>query len=286
MTYNGAGQMTHQVAGSVTADFRYAGADQNEVIQQSDSGSPTMNYYWGASNQAGTPTLEEVTGPFTQYWDNDAAGQPIDFVQDGKPFFIIYDGVGLGIGTILPTGVQNGGNIPYDPYGAFQSDFATSSGSGSSAKNQAKGATKNKVQPMAAGSGSQTPWTTIGVGDGPVHWWKYGARWNDTYTGTWTTIDPITRLNDPNRANPYTYAGDNPVDTSDPAGTCGVSDIFGAAVGGLSLFDTAEAGMSFLDFAAEGATGLLALNPASDILLGTVGLAVGGAALYCLLDDD
>lgn len=261
MSYNGAGQMTKQVTSNDSADLRYAGADQNEIIQQAHAGNPTMNYYWGASNQAGTPTLEEVTGPFTQYWDNDAAGQPIDIVQDGKPFFLIYNGLGLGAGTILPDGTENGGNIAYDPYGAFQSDFTTTSGAGASA--QAKPTTKNKVAPMAAGSGNQTPWTTIGIGDHVTHWWKRGARWNDTYTGTWTTLDPITRLNDPDRANPYTYAGDNPINYTDPAGTHIVDDLIGLAAG-----------------SAIGAAFLFA--PEATLTVGLVGLAVGGGSGFAV----
>lgn len=215
MTYNKAGQMIKQVTNNDSADLRYAGADQNEIIQQTRAGNPAMNYYWGVAGQAGTPTLEEVTGPFTQYWDNDAAGQPIDIVQDGKPYFIVFDGIGQWFSTVTAQGTQNGAT-QYDPYGAFQSDMLTANTT--TAKGQVKGSTDGKVSANAAGTGGQTPWATIGVGDHITHWWKRGARWNDTYTGTWTTVDPITRLNDPDRANPYTYAGDNPINYTDPAG--------------------------------------------------------------------
>ena len=118
---------------------------------------------------------------------------------------------------------------------AFQSDMVTGN---TAAQGQAKGSGREKVAPMAAGSGNQTPWATIGIGDGPVHWWKRGARWNDTYTGTWTTVDPITRLNDPDRANPYVYAGDNPINYTDPTGKSFLSCLGSslAAVGGVLGF--------------------------------------------------
>ena len=47
---------------------------------------------------------------------------------------------------------------------------------------------------------------------------KHGTRYNDTTTGRWTTTDPITRLADPNQANPYHYAGNNPCNNTDPTG--------------------------------------------------------------------
>lgn len=68
-------------------------------------------------------------------------------------------------------------------------------------------------------SGGGTPWSTFGVQDDLVkNWWKRGARWHDTRNGVWTSVDPITRLNDPTRANPYLYVGGDPINQIDPAG--------------------------------------------------------------------
>lgn len=84
-----------------------------------------------------------------------------------------------------------------------------------------------------------------------VHWWKYGARWNDTYTGTWASLDPITPLNDPDRANPYLFAGDNCFNSMDPAGASYFSLNFSACYG-IRL----PAGVSWGDDGPHGSVGI------------------------------
>ena len=48
------------------------------------------------------------------------------------------------------------------------------------------------------------------------------ARWMDPETGTFLSVDPITRLGDPQRMNGYSYANDNPVGIVDPTGMEGI----------------------------------------------------------------
>ena len=91
-------------------------------------------------------------------------------------------------------------------------------------------------------------------------WRKHGTRWNDTITGRWTTQDPITRLNNPNRANPYQYADCDPINNTDPTGRSidwgnlalqctqsaimdlGFSFALGLVTGGTSVIATAVLG--------------------------------------------
>jgi RHS repeat-associated protein len=47
-----------------------------------------------------------------------------------------------------------------------------------------------------------------------------GARWYDSATGTFVSLDPELEAASPQQLNGYTYAGDNPVDGSDPTGLC------------------------------------------------------------------
>ena len=45
-----------------------------------------------------------------------------------------------------------------------------------------------------------------------------GARWYDSSTGTFISLDPMLETTSPQQLNGYTYAGDNPVNDSDPTG--------------------------------------------------------------------
>ncbi|WKU46531.1 RHS repeat-associated core domain-containing protein [Streptomyces sp. VNUA116] len=47
-----------------------------------------------------------------------------------------------------------------------------------------------------------------------------GAREYDPSTGRFISVDPLVDLNDPQQANGYTYANDNPVSFTDPDGRC------------------------------------------------------------------
>jgi RHS repeat-associated protein len=49
--------------------------------------------------------------------------------------------------------------------------------------------------------------------------YHYGARYYDPGSGSWTQQDPVLHLTDPSQIARYTYAGDNPVNTTDPNGT-------------------------------------------------------------------
>jgi RHS repeat-associated protein len=114
----------------------------------------------------------------------------------------------------------------YDPYGTL----TTSTGTGALAD----------ANPYRHTTGLHDPATGLV---------KHGTRWNDTTTGRWTTTDPITRLTDPNQANPYQYASSCPVNFVDPTG----KSPCGEAIAGLAL---AAAGFF-------GGTALLVATPIS-----------------------
>jgi RHS repeat-associated protein len=48
-----------------------------------------------------------------------------------------------------------------------------------------------------------------------------GARWYDPATGTFASLDPLLEKASPAQLNGYTYAGANPIDSSDPTGLRG-----------------------------------------------------------------
>lgn len=213
-TWNDAGQSVAQTKGTTTGVLSYAGLGQDELVRQT-SGSTVDTYVYGRDSQVGIPTMElaAASGAIDTVIDNDAHGQPIDFQEGSSAQYVMYDGTGRMIGTVDAAG-YNTSTYHVDPYGAL---LSISSG-GTVAPKVATANPDGSSTITASSAGSQSPWATFGIEGAVSRWWKQGARWNDTFTGTWTSADPITRLNDPSRANPYTYAGDNPINNTDPAG--------------------------------------------------------------------
>jgi RHS repeat-associated protein len=50
--------------------------------------------------------------------------------------------------------------------------------------------------------------------------YKVGQRYYDPALGRWTQPDPLDQPLDQRGWNPYTYAGNDPIDFTDPSGTC------------------------------------------------------------------
>jgi RHS repeat-associated protein len=67
--------------------------------------------------------------------------------------------------------------------------------------------------------------------------YKFGIRYYDPRTGRWTQRDPVGgSLQELVKANPYVYAGNNPVNDVDPSGESAISCVFGVLIGvGLGL---------------------------------------------------
>lgn len=196
LTYNTAGQMTASTGTTNT----YAGPGHNELTHQNLPASVTYDYTYGRPSTAGVPTLDSLTkNGATTYIDNDpTTGTPTGFyLPIGQADYLVTDGQGS---TIAIISADTGGTLvatySYDPYGLQTG----STGTGAAA-------TTNPYRQAA------------GLRDPATGWNRHGTRYNDTTTGRWTTQDPITRLADPNNANPYTYSNDNPVNKTDPTGT-------------------------------------------------------------------
>ena len=68
-----------------------------------------------------------------------------------------------------------------------------------------------------------TPHDTLGYAGGvrsPGGLTHFGARYYEPATGRWTQQDPINQAADLRQANAYLYGGADPVNQSDPSGTC------------------------------------------------------------------
>ena len=128
---------------------------------------------------------------------------------------------------------------------------------------------------LTADTGTQANYNPIGY-DGGTYTVsnltiRFGARWYHPSTGQWTQADPAGHpITDPSQANPYTFAGNNPVNNADRSGQSLWSDI-GSTLD--SAWQGAEAGGTI------GGTGGALIGCGLGIEGGPAGCLAGGVAL-------
>lgn len=202
LTYNKAGQTASR---ATTTTYAYAGPGQGELTHEvAPPTGTTWDYSYGRASSQGVPILESVTkNGSTAYFANDpttgtaqemhlASGQDAYYVRDRQGTVVAMISQASG-GTLLAT-------YAYDPYGTIT-------------------VTNNIAGSVATVAINTNPYShTGGITDPSTGWVHHGARYNDTTTGRWTTTDPLTRLANPDNANTYTYAADNPTNSVDPSG--------------------------------------------------------------------
>lgn len=243
--YNQAGQMI-SAKGATTTQYTYAGPGQNEPTHQNLPGSGTMDYVYGIKSPEGVPTLDQVTtGSATTYVQNDpTTGRPqsLTLPSGGGSQYLATDGNGSVVALISnAAGSPVAATYTYDPYGTVTATTGTT----------------------AAVNGNPFRHTG-GTLDANTGWTRHGTRYNDTTTGRWSTTDPITRLNDPNHANPYAYAADNPINYTDPTGRSCVGALFFLGVS-LASFE--------LSLFVGGATSVASVGVTTPIAGAVVGLS-------------
>jgi len=196
LTYNGAGQQTTQHNTTTDTTYSYAGPGQDELVTRKVTGGDTTKYVYGRSTKHGVPGIDLIiTNGNKTYLDNDPDGTPLGMeLPTGQNAYFVLDGLGTVVGLVDGQGDLQV-TYTYDPYGTVTATNGT-------------GAIPD-ANPYRH---------TTGLLDPATGYTKHGTRWNDTTTGRWTTTDPITRLADPNQANPYAYAGSNPTNRIAPTG--------------------------------------------------------------------
>lgn len=280
-TWNDLGQAVTQTNSreSASGTSSYSGLGQNELITQT-IGNTTASYVYGRGNQAGVPSEEQFTVPGgngSTLVNNDAFGQAIDLTNGSDSEYLIYSGTGALIGTIGSDG-HSSTDYKLDPYGAVMS-LSVSHPFMAKSSRKAQAAPKATTM-QAATSGGESPWTDMAIEGLVSQYQKHGARWADLETGTWTSVDPITVLNNPGRANPYAYVGDDPINQMDPAGLfnwgdLGKATLVGAGAGAAGGFAT---GLATAIFGPEAP--VITAGPATAI--GAIGGAVTGAVTSTL----
>ena len=153
---------------------------------------------YGRTDANGQPEIEQysINGSQAYVFDDPTTGQPLGIVTSAdQACMLVFDGTENPVG-LLSNSATVSFAYKYDPWGV---QTLTAGGTGN-------GAGQN---PYAFHAGIKDP------GSGLV---KFGLRWYNPITGTWTQQDTLDNPLDPANANRYAYAGDDPINGSDPTG--------------------------------------------------------------------
>jgi RHS repeat-associated protein len=158
------------------------------------------NYTYGKNDQQGNPQLATNTsqGNGAHVYSDPITGQALMLTTSSDiDCLYVWDGLGNPVGLLVDF-AANAFSYSYDPYGQ---QALTAGGGGN-------GAAQN---PYAFKAG------TTDRASGLV---KFGIRWYEAETGTWTQQDTLDAPLDPSNANRYGFAALDPINNSDPSGQC------------------------------------------------------------------
>ena len=206
--------MTKAVVEGTTTTYTYAGGAQNAVLSETTGGGTTYKVVYGRADQVGNPTIAQYqVGSATAYVESDPVTGQATMLHTSTDVAALYVYDGLGSAVALLTDFNSASfQYKYDPFGL--PTLQQSSGDNGVGQN-----------PYAFKSGIQDRATGLV---------KFGQRWYNPGTGTWTqqdTLDsPLSALN----ANRYAYAGNDPVNNIDPTGTKSDPKDFASTVGAFA----------------------------------------------------
>jgi len=197
-TFNAAGQQTSATVSGNKSTYTYAGTNADEVLTENIPNDRQYSLTYGRPDGNGLPEVDSVTaaGVGTGYVLSDNTGQPIMLsTSSGNTELYLYDGLHnpVGLSTSYSTTAQA---FQYDPYGAVISLNSPSYSS-------------TYENPYVFGEG---------IRDRATNEVKFGRRFYNPTTGNWTQQDTLNAPLDPHNANRYSYAGDNPINNTDPTG--------------------------------------------------------------------
>ena len=257
--------MTQAVVSGVTSTYTYAGASQSQVLSETRSGSApiTTKLVYGRTDANGQPEIEQysINGSQANVFDDPTTGQPLGIVTSAdQACMLVFDGTDNPVGLLTNSATVSFA-YKYDPWGV---QTLTAGGTGN-------GAGQN---PYAFHAGIKDP------GSGLI---KFGQRWYNPTTGTWTQQDTLDHPLDPANANRYAYAGDDPINNMDPSGSitatqieCGLAFL---AVTALVSFGIG----AIVEGIAVGVLEAAAAESAGAVTERLVGLGLGSAGLFACL---
>lgn len=201
-TYNAAEQMTKAVVGGNTTTYTYAGAAQNAVLRETVGGGSTYKLAYGRFGAI----VQFGVGSLTAYLETDPTSGQTTMLHTSSDIaaLYVYDQGGSPVALLTDFNTSSF-QYKYDPYGV-----AT-------------------LQQSSGGNGvGQNPYAFKGgLQDRATGFVKFGLRWYNPVTGTWTQQDTLDSPLSVGNVNRYAYAGDDPVNNADPSGQRLVLEISG-----------------------------------------------------------
>jgi len=254
--------MTTATTGGVTSTYTYAGADQKALLTESTP-ARTYNLSYGKNDAQGNPQIATYTingGGGAHVYSDPITGQALMLTTSADIDSIyVWDGLGNPVG-LLTDYATNAFSYSYDPYGT---QVLTAGGTGNGT--------------------SQNPYSfKAGIQDRASGLVKFGIRWYNPTTGTWTQQDTLDTPLNPHNANRYAYAANDPINNIDPSGTITCSQFasgsstIGTTLGfvafGLGVF---TGGTAIVAAAGVGAVG---------VIIGAPGYVIGGLQFVGLIE--
>jgi RHS repeat-associated protein len=218
-SYDGAGNETAITGYSETGNtsFTYNNLEQLKSLTPPGASEETATYLGSGQHNLtglGTVTLQnsllgttkQINESGTSYYARTPDGLMVDErLPGGTSYNPIFDSQGDLIGLLNTSGnlVQT---IRYGPYG----ENAKTTGS----------TYTSTIDPFLYQGGYHVAWGTSGTSSIPNDLYHYGERYYDPTAGRWTQQDPLFA------ASEYTFAGDDPINATDPTGMLSGNEIF------------------------------------------------------------
>ena len=202
IAYNAANQTTVITPpGAEQRDLAYAGTSQAERTRKG-----SINY---ANNALGLGAEQHADS--ATYYTRDSDGRLVSLRRNGQSSYYLTDAIGSVLAVTKPDG-SIGARYSYEPFGQLEDT-----------------------------SGDLTqPYRFAGeYHDTDTGLYKIGLRYYDPQTGRWTQKDPIVGFADPRRNNRYIYAGQDPINNTDPSGADFLDDVGVVALNSFNILSNA-----------------------------------------------
>jgi RHS repeat-associated protein len=215
-SYDSAGEQTAIEGKSETAStsFAYDAASQLTTLTPPGESEKSLSY-------AGTGQ-SDLTAIGSTKTQNSLLGLTKQTSSEGTSYFLRTP-TGLLVSEKLPCGT-------YNPLYDAQGDIIALVGTGRKVERTFRyGPYGENVHSEGTQSipfifgfkgGYRTPGGNVGSGNVANGLYHFGERYYDPTTGRWTQQDPLDQFISATEADRYAYAGDDPINESDPTGRC------------------------------------------------------------------